>query len=140
MNYQEYIKSELLILIPVLFFVGQGLKKSKLPDKWIPALLGITGVTLAAVWVLATGDISNCNELAAALFTAVTQGVLVAGASVYVKQLCIQANKHDEEQRIMFEENTDFPQQNTFNEEDMTVQEDDYDEICNADDETLRRE
>lgn len=140
MNYQEYIKTELLILIPVLFFVGQGLKKSKLPDKWIPALLGITGVTLAAVWVLATGEISNCKELAAALFTAVTQGVLVAGASVYVKQLCIQANKHDEEQKIMFEEITDFPQQNTFNEEDMTVREDDYDGICNANDETLRRE
>jgi hypothetical protein len=139
-NYQEYIKTELLILIPVLFFVGQGLKKSKLPDKWIPALLGITGVTLAAVWVLATGEISNCKELAAALFTAVTQGVLVAGASVYVKQLCIQANKHDEEQKIMFEEITDFPQQNTFNEEDMTVREDDYDGICNANDETLRRE
>jgi hypothetical protein len=140
MNYQEYIKSELLILIPVLYFVGQGIKKSKLPDKWIPVLLGITGVTLAAVWVLATGEISNCKELAAALFTAVTQGVLVAGASVYVKQLCIQANKHDEEQKIMFEEITDFPQQNTFNEEDMTVREDDYDGICNANDETLRRE
>jgi hypothetical protein len=97
-------------------------------------------VTLAAVWVLATGEISNCKELAAALFTAVTQGVLVAGASVYVKQLCIQANKHDEEQKIMFEEITDFPQQNTFNEEDMTVREDDYDGICNANDETLRRE
>lgn len=97
MSYQEYIKSELLILVPVLYFVGQGLKKSKLPDKWIPALLGITGVTLAAVWVLATGDISNGNEFAAALFTAVTQGVLVAGASVYVKQLYIQANKHEEE-------------------------------------------
>lgn len=140
MNYQEYIKTELLILIPVLFFVGQGLKKSKLPDKWIPALLGIIGVTLAAVWILATGEISNYKELAAAFFTAVTQGVLVAGASVYVKQLCIQANKHDEEQKIMFEEITDFPQQNTFNEEDMTVREDDYDGICNANDETLRRE
>jgi hypothetical protein len=40
----------------------------------------------------------------------------------------------------MFEEITDFPQQNTFNEEDMTVREDDYDGICNANDETLRRE
>lgn len=96
MNYQEYIKTELLILIPVLFFVGQGLKKSKLPDKWIPALLGIIGVTLAAVWILATGEISNYKELAAAFFTAVTQGVLVAGASVYAKQLYIQAKKQEE--------------------------------------------
>ena len=34
MNYQEYIKSELLVLIPVLYFIGIGLKKSRLPDKW----------------------------------------------------------------------------------------------------------
>jgi ATP-dependent helicase/DNAse subunit B len=74
----------------------QGLKKSKLPDKWIPALLGIIGVTLAAVWILATGEISNYKELAAAFFTAVTQGVLVAGASVYAKQLYIQAKKQEE--------------------------------------------
>ena len=27
MNYQDYIKTELLILIPVLYFIGLGLKK-----------------------------------------------------------------------------------------------------------------
>lgn len=35
MNYQEYIKSELMILILVLYIIGMGLKKSRLPDKWI---------------------------------------------------------------------------------------------------------
>ena len=29
MEYQEYIKSELLILIPVLYIIGIGCKKSK---------------------------------------------------------------------------------------------------------------
>ena len=33
MDYQDYIKTELLILIPVLYFIGIGLKKSKLPEK-----------------------------------------------------------------------------------------------------------
>ena len=93
MNYQDYIKTELLVLIPVLYFLGLGLKKSKLPDKWIPMTLGLTAVALSAIWVIATAGISNIAEAAAALFTAVTQGVLVAGASVYANQLYVQANK-----------------------------------------------
>lgn len=95
MNYQDYIKTELLVLIPVLYFVGVGLKKSKMPDKWIPATLGAIAVVLSAIWVIATGNISGFQEVAAALFTAVTQGVLAAGASVYVNQLYVQANKEE---------------------------------------------
>lgn len=93
MNYQDYIKTELLVLIPVLYFVGIGLKKSKLPDKWIPITLGAMAVALSAIWVIATGDISSVTEAASALFTAITQGVLVAGASVYANQLYVQASK-----------------------------------------------
>ena len=33
----------------------------------------------------------------------------------------------------MFEEITDYPQQDTFNEDDMTAQEDNSDGLCNAD-------
>ena len=95
MNYQDYIKTELLILIPVLYFIGIGLKKSKLPDKWIPIVLGVSAVVLSAIWVVATADISGVQEVASAIFTAVTQGVLVAGASVYANQLYIQAKKEE---------------------------------------------
>lgn len=93
MNYQDYIKTELLILIPVLYFIGIGFKKSKLADKRIPVLLGAISVTLSAVWVIATSDICSIREIASALFTAVTQGVLVAGASVYANQLYVQTHK-----------------------------------------------
>lgn len=95
MNYQDYIKTELLILVPVLYFVGIGLKKSKLPDKWIPIALGTTAVILSAIWVISTGDISDIMEATSALFTAITQGVLLAGASVYANQLYVQANKEE---------------------------------------------
>ena len=93
MNYQDYIETELLILVPVLYLIGIGLKKSKLPDKWIPITLGLSAVVLSAIWVVATADISSLKEAASAIFTAVTQGVLVAGASVYANQLYIQAKK-----------------------------------------------
>ena len=95
MNYQDYIKTELLILIPVLYFLGIGLKKSKLPDKWIPIVLGVSAVILSTIWVIATEDISGLQETASAIFTAVTQGVLVAGASVYANQLYTQAKKEE---------------------------------------------
>ncbi len=95
MNYQDYIKTELLILIPVLYFIGIGLKKSRLPDKWIPTVLGISAVVLSAVWVLATSDISGLQETASAIFTAVTQGILAAGASVYANQIYTQAKKEE---------------------------------------------
>ena len=95
MNYQEYIKTELLILIPVLYFIGIGLKKSKMPDKQIPTVLGISAVVLSAIWVLATTEISGLQETASAIFTAVTQGVLVAGGSVFANQLYIQAKKEE---------------------------------------------
>ena len=93
MEYQEYIKSELLVLVPVLYMIGLGLKKSKLKDKWIPLVLGITGIVLSAVWLIATSRITNVQEVAAALFTAVIQGVLAAGASVYTNQIYVQAHK-----------------------------------------------
>ena len=95
MNYQNYIKTELLILVPVLYFVGIGLKKSKIPNKWIPVILGVSAVLLSAIWVIATTDITGLQEAASAIFTAVTQGVLVAGASVYANQLYIQAKKEE---------------------------------------------
>ena len=93
MDYQDYIKTELLILIPVMYFIGIGFKKSKLPDRWIPMMLGGVAVMLSAVWVIATSEISGIQEMASAVFTAITQGVLVAGASVYANQLYIQAKK-----------------------------------------------
>ncbi len=95
MNYQDYIKTELLILIPVLYFLGIGLKKSKLPDKWIPIAIGIFAIVLSAIWVLTTAEISGLQQVASAIFTAVTQGILVAGASVYVNQIYIQGKKEE---------------------------------------------
>lgn len=93
MEYQEYIKSELLILIPVLYIIGIGCKKSNLADKLIPLLLGGISVVLSAVWVISTSDISGIKEWLSAVFTSVTQGILIAGTSVYANQLYLQAKK-----------------------------------------------
>ena len=95
MNYQNYIKTELLVLVPVLYFVGMGLKKSKLPDKWIPVTLGVVSIFLAALWLFATTKIEGVRELVLALFSSITQGVLAAGASVYTNQIFLQSKKEE---------------------------------------------
>lgn len=95
MNYQDYIKSELLILIPVLYFIGIALKKSSLPDKLIPIILGVISILLSSIWIIATTDITCFREIALALFTSITQGVLLAGASVYVNQIYVQSKKEE---------------------------------------------
>jgi hypothetical protein len=95
MDINEFIKPELLILIPVLYVVGIGLKKSKLSDTLIPLILGGIAIVLSSAWVIATSDISTLRDIAYALFISVTQGILSAGASVYVNQLYVQSKKKD---------------------------------------------
>ena len=92
---KEFIKPELLILIPVLYVVGIGLKKSKLSDTLIPLILGGVSIVLSSLWVIATSNVSTPKEIAYALFTSVTQGILTAGASVYFNQLYLQSKKED---------------------------------------------
>ncbi len=95
MDFQEYIKAELLILIPVLYIIGIGLKKSDFSNNKIPIILGISSVVLSSIWVFSTSDIMNIKDVASAIFTSITQGVLLAGASVYINQLYIQRKKDD---------------------------------------------
>lgn len=92
-NYEDFIKPELLILIPVLLFIGGGIKRSNVRESLIPLILGAVGVFFAGLYVIATEPVSGAQEVATALFTAFTQGVLCAGAAVYAHQLYKQADK-----------------------------------------------
>ena len=92
----SYIKPELLILAPVLYLLGAGLKKAQaFADKYIPLALGAAGVLLAVVWVLATTDMTGYKDALQAVFVALTQGILAAGCSVYANQLVKQSGKDE---------------------------------------------
>lgn len=95
MEYKNFINAELLVLVPVIYLIGTGLKKSKVANKWIPLILGAVSVCLCCIWVIATSDINNLKQALFAIFTAVTQGVLTAGAGVYANQLYKQAKKEE---------------------------------------------
>lgn len=85
----NFIKPELLILIPVLIVLGLIIKGIKnIPDWVIPIVLGLIGI-LFAVLLLGfqegfTGPI---------ILTGIIQGILAAGMAVYVHQLKIQTTK-----------------------------------------------
>lgn len=94
MDYQNYIMPELLVLVPVLYLIGMGIKKTeKISDKHIPLILGAVGVILCALYIFAHEPVNGSQEVATALFSAITQGVLVAGASVYINQIIKQETK-----------------------------------------------
>ena len=76
--------------------MGMGMKRSKtISDRWIPYILGGAGILLACLYVCATGDLSSISGVMMALFTGMTQGLLCAGASVYVNQMVKQAAKRE---------------------------------------------
>lgn len=78
MDFLEYIKPELLILVPVLYVIGMAIKKTALiADKLIPLAVGAAGILLSIIYVLATSDLGSPQAVAMAIFTALTQGVLV---------------------------------------------------------------
>ncbi len=95
MDIQHYVKPELLVLIPVIYIIGIILKRSKVKDKHIPLILGFTCVCMATIWVLANSHITCFTECMAAIFCAITQGVLIAGADVYTNQVFKQSKKDD---------------------------------------------
>ena len=92
----SYVKPELIAVAVVLYFCGMGLKRMQIvKDKYIPVILGAAGIFLCSIWVLATSPLGNMQEIAMAVFTAIVQGLLVAGLSTYVNQIIKQVNKDE---------------------------------------------
>lgn len=95
MDVMNFIKPELLILVPVLYTIGLGIKKSNVPNNYIPLILGIVSIFLSTLWVISTSDIKNWQDATHAILISITQGIFTAGASVYVNQLYIQSKKDE---------------------------------------------
>ncbi len=91
MDYTQYVKAELLIIVPALYCLGAIIKKTEtINDKYIPAILGLVGLALACLWVFGTEGITPVS-----VFTAIVQGIICAGMAVYGNQLVKQAAKND---------------------------------------------
>ena len=90
----NYVKPELIVVAVVLYFIGMGLKQAQaVKDKYIPIILGGTGIVLCAIWVLGNSPLGTGQDIAMAIFTAIVQGILVAGLSTYINQIMKQSGK-----------------------------------------------
>lgn len=96
MNIMDYIRPELIPVALVCYILGMGLKATTIvKDKFIPFILGAVSVVLCVIYVLATSAMATPQDWLLAAFTAIVQGVLLAGVSTYVNQLIKQAKEKE---------------------------------------------
>lgn len=82
MDILNYVVEEGLIMIPVLYIIGEIITGTEfLANKWIPLVLLVISVGFTPL-LLGTYDAAN-----------IVQAVLVAGATVYSHELLKQSNK-----------------------------------------------
>lgn len=92
----NYVKPELVVVAIALYFVGMALKQAQtVKDKYIPLILGGISIAICAMYVFATSSCSTPQDIVMAIFTAITQGILIAGLSTYVNQIIKQTNKDE---------------------------------------------
>ena len=93
---KEYVKPELLVVAIVLYLIGIGIKNTeKISDKYIPIILGVLGVIISAIYIVATSIFNGYQSVLMAIFTAIVQGIMVAGLSVYANQIIKQTQKDE---------------------------------------------
>ena len=92
----NYIKPELIVAAVALYFIGMWLKQAAfIKNKYIPLIIGVIAVLLCSIGVLARCTLSAGRDVALAVFTAIVQGILVAGLSTYVNQFIKQMKKDE---------------------------------------------
>jgi len=87
----DYIKPELLILIPTLWLLGEIVKKTQVKKTLIPLIVGISGVCLAGLYIFSLLPSFNIRCVLSAMFASLTQGLLCAGGSVYAHEIACLA-------------------------------------------------
>lgn len=96
MDFTQYIKPELLVLIPVCLIIGLVIKHTEvIGNRYIPLINGIVAIVLAAIWIVSTTQFVDAQSVASAIFISVIQGVLCAGAATYGDQIIKQARKEE---------------------------------------------
>lgn len=84
---KQYIQPEMLILVPVLLFIGWMMKSTpKIPDWLIPYVLTLIGIIAGIAFTMHVVE-------------GAIQGVLVSALSVLINNLYKQWNKKDMDQK-----------------------------------------
>ena len=78
----QYVKSELLILIPVLYILAKVLSNANVCKKNLALILLAISIFLSAIYTFATSTIPDWQGILLATFTSIVQGTLVGGSAI----------------------------------------------------------
>lgn len=90
METTQYIKAELLILVPILNMAGALLKSSTIKNKYIPYLLTILSILFCFMYEAIFHPERKGLQF---IFDSIIQGILISSLSVYNHQLFSQIQK-----------------------------------------------
>lgn len=79
----EYIRSELLIITPVLYVIAKAVSLSSIEDKWIPWILMGVSIALSGLYTFSVTDVSTLSNLLMAIFSTIVQGILLSGTAIF---------------------------------------------------------
>ncbi|MCX7615154.1 MAG: phage holin family protein, partial [Clostridiales bacterium] len=81
--FNHYAKSELMILVPVLFIINKVILQSDIKNQYLPLITSAISVALCGVYTFANVNTPDFPSILLAIFVSVTQGILYAGASIF---------------------------------------------------------
>lgn len=82
--FNQYARSELMVLVPVLFFLNKLIGQSKINNQYIPFICMGASVLLCGFHIFGYTPVANFGQVMMALFATLTQGVLYAGATMFL--------------------------------------------------------
>lgn len=95
-EFKEFLKPELLLLIPVIYIIGMITKRlSFINDKYIPLITTACSLILTFVYVFATSSLKSYEMLLLAIFESLTQSILISGTATFTNQLIKQFGKKE---------------------------------------------
>lgn len=95
MEYTEFITPELMILVPVLYGLAEVIKMTDLKNKYIPIILMAVSCLITGLYIFSSHSLTTTQEVAQAIWMSITQGILIASASVMTNQVIRQTQKED---------------------------------------------
>lgn len=100
-DYLQFIKPELLVLVPILYVLGTWFKQSTVIKNWmIPFILSGLGVLLSLAYLLSVEFTAVGNLIAAYIFTSTVQGILCAAGAVFTQNIVKQVTVGREEDNL----------------------------------------
>lgn len=79
----KYVRAELMVLVPVLYILAKMIDKGKINNDKIPVIIGAIGILLSGIYTFSTVPIPNWHGALFAIFTSITQGILLSGGAIW---------------------------------------------------------